>query len=118
VSDIEVAIVGAGVIGLACAARLARDGRSVIVIERNTREAEETSTRNSGVIHAGPYYAHGSLTATTCVEGRARLYARCAREDLPHMRCGKLVVASAVEIKQVRRCAHAGRHSEGTNCFG
>ncbi len=68
-SDIDVAIVGAGVIGLACAARLARGGRSVIVIERNAREAEETSTRNSGVIHAGLYYAQGSLKALTCVEG-------------------------------------------------
>jgi len=94
VADIEVAIVGAGVVGLACAARLARDGRSVIVLERNLREAEETSSRNSGVIHAGLYYAPGSLKALTCVEGRARLYARCERENLPHKRCGKLVVAT------------------------
>jgi L-2-hydroxyglutarate oxidase LhgO len=94
VADIEVAIVGAGAVGLACAARLARDGRSVIVLERNLREGEESSTRNSGVIHAGLYYAPGSLKASTCVEGRARLYARCERENLPHMRCGKLVVAT------------------------
>jgi L-2-hydroxyglutarate oxidase LhgO len=94
-SDIEVAIVGAGVIGLACAARLARAGRTVIVIERHVREAEESSTHNSGVIHAGLYYAPGSLKATTCAEGRERLYARCQRENLPHQRCGKLVVASA-----------------------
>jgi L-2-hydroxyglutarate oxidase LhgO len=94
VADIEVAIVGAGAVGLACAARLARDGRSLIVLERNLREAEESSTRNSGVIHAGLYYAPGSLKALTCVEGRDRLYARCARESLPHMRCGKLVVAT------------------------
>jgi L-2-hydroxyglutarate oxidase LhgO len=95
VADIEVAIIGAGAVGLACAARLARDGRSVIVLERNLREAEESSTRNSGVIHAGLYYAPGSLKAITCVEGRERLYARCERENLPHMRCGKLVVATS-----------------------
>jgi L-2-hydroxyglutarate oxidase LhgO len=94
VSDIEVAVVGAGAVGLACAARLARDGRSVIVIERHSREGEETTSRNSGVIHAGLYYPQGSLKAMTCVEGRALLYARCERENLPHRRCGKLLVAS------------------------
>ena len=92
-SDFEVAIVGGGVVGLACAARLARAGRSLIVLERHDRPGEESSTRNSGVIHAGLYYAPGSLKAELCVEGRERLYARCAREDLPHRRCGKLVVA-------------------------
>ncbi len=92
--DIDVAIVGAGVVGLACAARLARRGRSVLVIERRSAVGEETTSRNSGVIHAGLYYAPGSLKALTCVEGRARLYARCEREALPHRKCGKLVVAT------------------------
>jgi L-2-hydroxyglutarate oxidase LhgO len=92
--EVEVAVVGAGAVGLACAARLARAGRSVIVIERNRGAGEETSARNSGVVHAGLYYAPGSLKALTCVEGRQRLYARCERERLPVLRCGKLVVAS------------------------
>jgi L-2-hydroxyglutarate oxidase LhgO len=109
VADIEVAIVGAGAIGLACAARLARSGRSVIVLERNLHEGEESSTRNSGVIHAGLYNAPGSLKATTCVEGRARLYARCERENLPHMRCGKLVVATDAAER-------ADRGFKGANC--
>ena len=68
-------------------------GRSVIVLERNDRAGEETSSRNSGVIHAGLYYEPGSWKARTCVEGRERLYARCARDGVPHLRCGKLVVA-------------------------
>jgi L-2-hydroxyglutarate oxidase LhgO len=93
-TDIDVAIVGAGVVGLACAARLARGGHSVVVIERHMGVGEETSSRNSGVIHAGLYYAVGSLKALTCVEGRARLYARCQREALPHARLGKLLVAT------------------------
>jgi L-2-hydroxyglutarate oxidase LhgO len=93
-TDVDVAIVGAGAVGLACAARLARGGRSVAVIERHANVGEETSSRNSGVVHAGLYYAEGSLKALTCVEGRARLYARCEREQLPHLRCGKLLVAT------------------------
>ena len=92
--DVDVVVVGAGAVGLACAARLARAGRSVLVIERHARPGEETSSRNSGVIHAGLYYAEGSLKALTCVEGRQRLYARCKREGLPHLRCGKLIVAA------------------------
>jgi L-2-hydroxyglutarate oxidase LhgO len=92
--DVDVVVVGAGVVGLACAARLARAGRSVMILERNARAGEETSARNSGVIHAGLYYPAGSLKALTCVEGRERLYARCDREGLPHRRCGKLVVAT------------------------
>jgi L-2-hydroxyglutarate oxidase LhgO len=92
-ADVDVVVVGAGAVGLACAARLARAGCSVLIVERHPRVGEETSTRNSGVIHAGLYYAPGSLKALTCVEGRLRLYARCEREQLPHLRCGKLLVA-------------------------
>jgi L-2-hydroxyglutarate oxidase LhgO len=107
-TDVDVAIVGAGVVGLACAARLARE-RSVILIERHTTVGEETSSRNSGVIHAGLYYATGSLKALTCVEGRARLYARCEREQLPHQRCGKVLVATQeAEIAQLEALCARG----------
>lgn len=92
--EVDVLIVGAGVVGLACAAACARIGRSVVIVERNDRIAEETSTRNSGVIHAGIYYPHGSLKARLCVEGRDRVYARCERLSLPYRRCGKLIVAT------------------------
>jgi L-2-hydroxyglutarate oxidase LhgO len=94
VSDFDAAVVGAGAVGLACAARLARAGRSVLILEALGAVGQESSARNSGVIHAGLYYPSGSLKALTCVEGRARLYARCAREQLAHRRCGKLVVAT------------------------
>jgi L-2-hydroxyglutarate oxidase LhgO len=94
VADIELAIVGGGIVGMACAARLARAGHELVVIERHARFGQECSSRNSGVIHAGLYYDPASLKALTCVEGRDRLYARCAREQLPHRRCGKLVVAT------------------------
>jgi L-2-hydroxyglutarate oxidase LhgO len=87
-------IVGAGVVGLACAAVLARRGETVAVLERNRKVGQETSARNSGVIHAGLYYPTGSLKAALCIAGRDRVYARCARGGLPHRPCGKIVVAT------------------------
>ena len=92
--EVDVAIIGAGVVGLACAAQLAARGDGVLVLERHTRVGQETSSRNSGVIHAGLYYPPGSLKAQLCVEGRELLYARAAREGVEHIKCGKLVVAT------------------------
>ena len=95
--DIDVAVIGAGVTGLASALSLAERGASVAVLERHARAGHETSTRNSGVIHAGLYYPPGSLKAQLCVEGRDRLYDFCARYHVPHRRCGKLVVGNSPE---------------------
>ncbi len=94
VSDaVDAVVVGAGLVGVACARLLARQGREVIVVERHGRAGCETSSRNSGVIHAGLYYPPGSVKAITCVRGRELLYEYCARRGVPHRRTGKLVVA-------------------------
>jgi len=91
---IDAAVIGGGVTGLASAAAIAAAGRTVALIERHPRPGMETSTLNSGVVHAGLYYPTGSLKAQLCVEGAERLYAFCQRMDVPHERCGKLVIAS------------------------
>ncbi len=100
------AVVGAGVVGLATAVALARTGREVVLLEAAARPGAGTSSRNSGVIHAGLYYTPGSLKARLCVEGRERLYAYCAARGIPHRQTGKLIVAgSAKEIIDLDRIA-------------
>ena len=93
-TDVDVVVIGAGVIGLACAAALARAGRSVVILERNARVGEETTSRNSEVVHAGLYYPEGSLKAELCAAGRVALYARCETRGIPHRRLGKIIVAT------------------------
>jgi len=94
---IDCIVVGAGVVGLAIARRLAQAGREVIVIEAAEDIGTGTSSRNSEVIHAGIYYAAGSLMARHCVDGKRALYAYCADHGIPHKRCGKLIVATSAE---------------------
>ena len=92
---VETIVVGAGVIGLAVARALAQRGREVLVLEAEPAIGSITSSRNSGVIHAGIYYKPGSLKARLCVSGRDKLYAYAVERGIPNKRCGKLVVATA-----------------------
>ena len=97
---VDCVIVGAGVIGLAIARRLARGGREVIVLESEGEIGTATSSRNSEVIHAGIYYPRDSLMARFCVSGRAALYRYCQDHGVPHRNCGKLIVATTVEERE------------------
>jgi len=94
---IDAVVVGAGVVGLATAARLARPDNNVVVLERHPRHGLETSSRNSEVTHAGLYYPPGSLKARLCVAGRRRLYEIGERHGVFCRRTGKLLVACAPE---------------------
>lgn len=87
-------VIGAGVMGLAVARALARDGRPVLVLERETSFGRGISSRSSEVIHAGLYYEPGSLKARLCVRGKHALLALAQRCGVPHRVCGKLVVAT------------------------
>jgi L-2-hydroxyglutarate oxidase LhgO len=91
---IECAVIGAGVVGLAIARKLAMEGREVVVLEAERAFGTHTSARNSEVVHAGIYYASGSLKARMCVAGRQLLYRYCEEHDVGHRRIGKLIVAS------------------------
>ncbi len=108
-------VVGGGIVGAATARRLQQTfpGRSILLIEKEMRSAAHQTGRNSGVIHAGVYYAPGSLKAQFCKAGAAATYAFCREHNLPAQRCGKLLVATnKSEITRMReleqRCAQNG----------
>ena len=107
---VDCIVIGAGVIGLAVARRLAQAGREVIVLEAAEGIGTETSSRNSEVIHAGIYYRAGSLMAQMCVSGKQLLYAYCGEHGIPHRNCGKLIVATTP--KETEKLQSIRAHAE------
>jgi L-2-hydroxyglutarate oxidase LhgO len=96
-------VVGAGAVGLAVARALARAGHETLVLEAEGGIGQGVSSRNSEVIHAGLYYAPGSLKARLCVRGKELLYAMCASHGIGHRRCGKFTVANSEdEVRALR----------------
>lgn len=98
---VDCVVIGGGVIGIAIARALALKGREVILIEAERVFGTGTSSRSSEVIHAGIYYPQGSLKARLCVEGKEQLYAYCVARGIPHIRCGKLIVAAHSDQEEV-----------------
>jgi L-2-hydroxyglutarate oxidase LhgO len=92
--EVDCVVIGAGVVGLAVARRLAMAGREVLILDRADGIGTETSSRNSEVIHAGIYYPPGSLKARACIEGKQFLYRYCDARGVDYSRCGKLIVAT------------------------
>jgi L-2-hydroxyglutarate oxidase LhgO len=98
---VECVVTGAGVVGLAVARALALKGREVLLLEAEAHAGTITSARNSGVIHAGLYYAPGSFKARFCVAGNRALYAYCEQRGIDHQNCGKLIVANGEAEEKV-----------------
>lgn len=113
---VDVVVIGAGVVGLACARALAQGGRDVLVLERHGQIGAETSSRNSEVIHAGIYYPAGSLKAALCVRGKTLLYGYCRERGIAHRCCGKIIVAgSAAQVPLLEQYrTQARRNGAGT----
>jgi L-2-hydroxyglutarate oxidase LhgO len=107
---VEAVVIGAGIVGLACAYELSRRLDSVVIIEREVGPGREISSRNSGVIHAGIYYPSDSLKTKLCIEGNRRLYEWCEAHEVPHRRTGKLIVATSAEDEQ--RLLTIARHAK------
>ncbi len=100
--EFDVTIIGAGIIGLSIAAKLANNKNNLVVLERNDSFGQETSSRNSEVIHAGIYYPKDSLKAKMCVEGNHMLYDLCRKYKISHKKLGKLIIANtSSEINQL-----------------
>jgi L-2-hydroxyglutarate oxidase LhgO len=107
--DAEITIIGAGVVGLAIAEKLSEEHSNIFLIEKHLSFGQETSSRNSEVIHAGIYYTKNSLKSRLCIEGKSLLYEYCKRHEIPFNNCGKLIVATSKEeiatIEGIRQSA-------------
>ena len=110
--EVNVAVIGAGVVGLAVAAEMARREKGVFVLEKNQTFGLETSSRNSEVIHAGIYYPEGSLKAVLCVDGNPLLYEFCQKHGVDHRRLGKIIVATDdTEVGKLEELYALGRRN-------
>lgn len=119
--QVNVLIVGGGVVGCAIAEALSRRWQDVFLVEQFPKFGMSTSTRNSGVIHSGIYYPTGSLKARLCVEGNRTTKEFCTKHDVPHRNCGKLVVAkSQDEEPQLHALLKKGQENgvEGLRIIG
>jgi L-2-hydroxyglutarate oxidase LhgO len=109
--DLDAVVVGAGVVGLAIGRALAQSGLDTLVIESQPRHGMGTSSRNSGVIHAGLYYPPGSNKANWCVEGRELLYAFCQSHQVAHRQLGKLIVGQDEDEAALQTIASRAKDS-------
>ena len=103
-------IIGGGIVGLATAMELLKrqPGASLVILEKEPVLAKHQTGHNSGVIHAGIYYAPGSLKAELCTRGRSLLREYAQERGLPYAECGKLVVATRPpESRTARTASHA-----------
>ncbi len=113
---IDVTIVGGGVVGLAIAAQLAPRVNSLVLLERHNAWGQETSSRNSEILHSGLYNETGSLKTTLCIKGQRLLYKLAEEANIPHCRCGKIIVA--VIEKEITELLRLKTHGEQNGIEG
>lgn len=107
--EASIVIIGAGAVGLAVTARISEDNGGVLILEKNSRYGQETSTHNSSVVHSGIHYPKGSLKARLCVKGNAMIYETCEKYRLPYKKLGKLTVAiTEGEIAELEKLIKQG----------
>ena len=111
--SLNITVIGAGAVGLAIAEELSAKYKRVLLVEKNDGFGQETSSRNSEVIHAGIYYPHGFLKASLCTEGNRLLYDLCRERNIPHKRIGKLIVA--INDEECERLENIKKHAEGNS---
>ncbi len=110
--SIDVAIIGAGIIGLAVASEVARAGREVYILEKNDTFGREQSSRSSEVIHAGIYYSSDYLKTRLCLEGNRLIYELCETSGIPCIRCGKIFIAAGnAEVEELESLYNNGRNN-------
>ncbi|PKI17623.1 NAD(P)/FAD-dependent oxidoreductase [Colwellia sp. 12G3] len=112
---VNVLIIGAGVIGLAIAAKISQLFDDVLLVDKNVSFGEETSSRNSEVIHAGIYYPKNSLKAKLCVRGKKMLYQYCHERHIPVNKIGKLLVAQGAEEEAFLKKIQISARSNGVD---
>lgn len=109
---VDVIVIGAGVVGLAVGAAIADEERELYILEKEENYGQGTSSRNSEVIHAGIYYPENSLKAELCVKGNPMIYEICEENNIPYMRCGKLIVGN--REKEVRQLEGIIEHAKSS----
>jgi L-2-hydroxyglutarate oxidase LhgO len=119
----DVAIIGAGIVGLATAVEAVRQQprARILVLEKEHRVAAHQTSHNSGVIHSGVYYKPGSLKAKTCVDGARAMTAFCQEHGLPYLQCGKVIVATNdAELPRLEELYRRGKANgvEGLEMIG
>lgn len=110
IDSLNITVIGAGVVGLSITEELSANYKHVLLIEKNDGFGQETSSRNSEVIHAGIYYPHGFLKSSLCTEGNRLLYDLCRDRNIPHKRLGKLIVA--VSDAECEHLENIKKHAE------
>ncbi len=107
---VDAVVIGAGAVGLAIASEITRRDRDIFILEKESATGQGASSRNSEVIHAGIYYATGTLKAKVCVEANPMIYKICAENKVPHKRLGKIIVGNGeAEIKQLEGLMKQGK---------